>query len=296
MTNFLSNLIYASDEIKRRAKEMIHIGPIENRLRFIEVVNGALYRSRQPTTKDLQHLVRIYGIKSLIVVRKSVMKHEARFAKEMKLGLLHLKLRHALPSQEMVDDFLSFVQDKNNQPILLHCRQGKDRTGLFAALYRIHIQSWPPQDAWQEMWRLGHAAFVGGRSGFSRWMEKRYDVKFHYGARMLIPNFFNIRFAMQGIWTGIHAETQVLWLTICAIAMIAFAIFMGVTKTEAAILMGMFTTTVASEMFNAGIERLADVVKPDYDEAIGKIKDLASGAVLLLAAVTFSIWVLFVFL
>ena len=293
--NFMSDIGYALDEIKRRTKEMIHSGPVEDRLRFAEVENGALYRSRQPTTEDLQHLVRIYGIKSLVVVRKSVMKHEAEFAKKMGLDLLHIELRHALPSQEVIDDFLSFVQDKNNQPILLHCRRGKDRTGLFVALYRIHTQGWAPQDAWREMWRLGHAAFMGGHSSFSQWMEQRYDVKFDYGARMLIPNFLNIRFAIQGIWTGIHAEAQVLWLTIGAVAMIAFAIFMGVTKTEAAILMGMYAITVASEMFNTAIEGLSDMVQTDYSETIRKVKDLSSGAVLLIAAVTLGTWVLFVF-
>ena len=40
---------------------------------------------------------------------------------------------------------------------------------------------------------------------------------------------------------------------------------------------------LAAEAFNSAIEALADAVSPDYNEAIKRTKDLAAGAVLLLA-------------
>ena len=40
---------------------------------------------------------------------------------------------------------------------------------------------------------------------------------------------------------------------------------------------------LAAEALNSSIEALADVVSPGYNEAIKRVKDLAAGAVLLLA-------------
>ena len=40
---------------------------------------------------------------------------------------------------------------------------------------------------------------------------------------------------------------------------------------------------LAAEAVNSAIEALADVVSPDYNEGIKRTKDLAAGAVLLLA-------------
>lgn len=40
---------------------------------------------------------------------------------------------------------------------------------------------------------------------------------------------------------------------------------------------------LAAEAVNSSIEALADLVSPDYNEAIKRTKDLAAGAVLILA-------------
>lgn len=40
---------------------------------------------------------------------------------------------------------------------------------------------------------------------------------------------------------------------------------------------------LAAEAFNSSVEALADAVSPEYNEAVGRAKDLAAGAVLILA-------------
>lgn len=42
-------------------------------------------------------------------------------------------------------------------------------------------------------------------------------------------------------------------------------------------------SVLAAEAVNSAIEALADVISPDYNEAIGRAKDMAAGAVLMLA-------------
>ena len=47
---------------------------------------------------------------------------------------------------------LNLLQSAQQQgPVLLHCKHGRDRTGLFAAMYRTVIQGWSREDALREM-------------------------------------------------------------------------------------------------------------------------------------------------
>lgn len=112
---------------------------------------------------------------------------------------------------------------------------------------------------------------------------------------MLIPNFLNIRFAIQGIITGMRTEAHIFWLAVSAVVMFAIAVYFGITKMEAVILILFFVLTIAFEAVNTSIEGISDMVQPVYDKRIRKIKDIASGTVLLIGITAFGIWVLFVF-
>jgi hypothetical protein len=72
------------------------------------------------------------------------------------------------PPQEAVDRFLSIVTDPDRQPVFFHCRFGKDRTGTFAALYRIRIQGWEPEKAVQEMKHFGFRSIYRDLINFVR--------------------------------------------------------------------------------------------------------------------------------
>lgn len=55
------------------------------------------------------------------------------------------------PTDAQVDRILKALQDPANLPIFLHCHHGEDRTGLLIGLYRVRVQGWPPEKAYQEM-------------------------------------------------------------------------------------------------------------------------------------------------
>ena len=44
---------------------------------------------------------------------------------------------------------------EQNGPVLMHCKHGSDRTGLFSAMYRTVIQGWSKEDALKEMTEAG---------------------------------------------------------------------------------------------------------------------------------------------
>jgi len=110
---------------------------------------------------------------------------------------------------------------------------------------------------------------------------------------MQFPKIFHVRFAIQGIWTGIREETQVFWGFLCAFTMMGVALWREITQVEFAILLVLFGVVISLEMKNAAIERLCNKIEPKKDPDIKKIKDLASGAVLLISLVTLATWSLF---
>jgi protein tyrosine/serine phosphatase len=59
------------------------------------------------------------------------------------------------PTADQLQRFLDLMRDKSRHPVLIHCRVGQQRTGMFCALYRVHIQGVDADEALQEMDALG---------------------------------------------------------------------------------------------------------------------------------------------
>jgi protein tyrosine/serine phosphatase len=56
---------------------------------------------------------------------------------------------------------LSAITDPANQPVFLHCAQGRDRTGVVVAIYRMEINDWSNAEAEAEMQTFGfHDAWI----------------------------------------------------------------------------------------------------------------------------------------
>jgi protein tyrosine phosphatase (PTP) superfamily phosphohydrolase (DUF442 family) len=64
---------------------------------------------------------------------------------------LHIPIRTWNLDEEHVVEFLKLASDPANQPMLVHCKHGADRTGTMVAAYRIVVQGWSKEDALAEM-------------------------------------------------------------------------------------------------------------------------------------------------
>ena len=90
-------------------------------------------------------------------------------------------------------------------------------------------------------------------------------------------------YAFQGIAKRLKKEHNA-WIHCAAIVLVTLAGFhFGITPTEWCIVTLCFGMVLAAEGFNTAIERLVDLVSPDYHPIAGDVKDIAAGAVLICA-------------
>jgi diacylglycerol kinase (ATP) len=91
-------------------------------------------------------------------------------------------------------------------------------------------------------------------------------------------------FAIKGIVT-IYREGQINIRihTLIAIVTICLSVFFSIACIEWIIVILCIGTVIAAEMLNTAIEKLVDLVAPEWSEAAGKIKDIAAGAVLVVS-------------
>jgi protein tyrosine/serine phosphatase len=126
-------------------------------------VSPELYRSRQPSADALKNILAqhpfmegaqpIRTIVELLATRDvdgDVLRDSSAVHHEW------LKFSPFSPKDQDVLTFLRIVTDKASQPVLVHCAQGSDRTGMMVAIYRIVVQGWSKEDALNEMVKGGY--------------------------------------------------------------------------------------------------------------------------------------------
>lgn len=126
--------------------------PIEHSaLPNLHQISPVLYRSAQPLDGAQQALAEL-GIKTVVSLRWSADKAEL---------LPDAKRIHAPIESWDVDHHevmraLRVLIDPDNQPVLVHCRHGADRTGTVVAAYRMLVEDWSAEAAIAEMREGGY--------------------------------------------------------------------------------------------------------------------------------------------
>ncbi len=76
-----------------------------------------------------------------------------------------------------------------------------------------------------------------------------------------------------------------MWIhMVAAVCVIVAGFVFNITQMEWIAIILCIGLVMAAEGFNTAIEKIADYISPDWMDAIGKIKDIAAGAVLICAA------------
>ena len=131
------------------------------RLNLSCVEEGALYRSGQPSARQLGAIVSKHDVRTLVNLRgtdalgkdkRAV--DEVEFAKSHGLRYVNIPYSNS-GAQAQIAEFLTVVADPANRPVLVHCAEGIERTGVMVAAYRMKVQGWPLAKALAEMKQFG---------------------------------------------------------------------------------------------------------------------------------------------
>ena len=106
--------------------------------RFTTVTEGRFYQSAEMPPEKLLEVVQKFKIGAVIDLRKPAEKIEAERIALAQIGVRHFHLPTGqVPPDEVVEKYLTILDEPTNWPVLVHCRHGEGRSMLFAALYRI---------------------------------------------------------------------------------------------------------------------------------------------------------------
>ena len=90
------------------------------------------------------------------------------------------------------------------------------------------------------------------------------------------------RFAFRGLAAAASQESSVRLLLALGVVAISAAVLLRVSTTELFIVVVISLVVLATELMNSAIETLADAVHPDYNEIVGRAKDISAAAVLVM--------------
>jgi len=128
------------------------------------VVENGITRGGHPDVTDLHNFKTII---SLEAISKST---ESERKKAEQLGIKYVSSPmdvHQMPEDTQVQYIINLMKDPSNKPLLIHCFHGEDRTGLIVGLYRVYVDHWTPEAAYQEMLKMGfHKKFTDLRDYF----------------------------------------------------------------------------------------------------------------------------------
>ncbi|MES2559532.1 MAG: diacylglycerol kinase family protein [Bacteroidota bacterium] len=90
-------------------------------------------------------------------------------------------------------------------------------------------------------------------------------------------------YAIKGITAAVRMEQNMQIHLIAVIVVTLAGVWLEVSVAEWMVLVLCFGMVIGGELMNSAIEKLVDLVSPEYHAKAGMIKDMAAGAVLVLA-------------
>lgn len=151
-------------------------------------VEGDLYRGGRPSEEDVVAL-REMGIKTILDLEGGVfapetepVRRERAWAEAAGVDFVHVPLSPLTsPRPGRVEEAVAVMADPARRPVFVHCRAGVDRTGFVVAAYRVTIEGWAAERAYDEMVRAGfHRILFWWAAAFMRYAAEAGDTRLAY--------------------------------------------------------------------------------------------------------------------
>ncbi|MEO6435218.1 MAG: sulfur transferase domain-containing protein [Tepidisphaeraceae bacterium] len=117
-------------------------------------VDEQLSRGAQPTEAGIETL-KIQGVRTVLNLRDDANPAEQFWVESRGLHYVRIPCNAAVVEPLKIRAFLEVLATAPG-PIFVHCRRGRDRTGLDIAIYRIMVQGWDREAAIRELYEHGY--------------------------------------------------------------------------------------------------------------------------------------------
>jgi len=121
-----------------------------------------LYRGAQPSSAGYAELKK-FGITTVVDFRdeKDEIAKERTAVEALGMKYISIPCRGSdIPNNGQVSSFLQLVSSDSKQKIFVHCKEGRDRTGVMVAAYRMAYENWTVDKAVQEMYAYHYHHFL----------------------------------------------------------------------------------------------------------------------------------------
>jgi protein tyrosine/serine phosphatase len=109
------------------------------------------YRGGQPKEKEYKSLQDL-GINTIVDLRNDPEEYEKPSAEALGMKYINIPMDDAeYPSDATIAKFLEVINDPANGNMFVHCKGGKHRAGVTAAVYRMTKYGWDYDRAFTEM-------------------------------------------------------------------------------------------------------------------------------------------------
>lgn len=115
-------------------------------------INTTYYRGEQPEGRDYADLAAL-GVRAVIDLQGDGINHdEAERVQAAGMRFYRIPMTTRVPpTPDQLALFRRIVNDPSQQPVYVHCKGGKHRTGVMTAVYRMENDGWTADQAFREM-------------------------------------------------------------------------------------------------------------------------------------------------
>lgn len=98
--------------------------------------------------------------------------------------------------------------------------------------------------------------------------------------------------AFRGVFLMIKTERNFQIECLALLINLFLIFYLHLSSVDTALILIVSFGVLSAEIFNTAIERICDIIEPEFDRRIGFIKDISAGAVILMAAVSVIVGIL----
>lgn len=168
---------------------IVHLAARHN---FHSVSDGRVYRAAQMSGDMLARTIREQGIKTVVNLRgdnTGADWYQKEIFTARQLGVRHIDFELSASrevSDEQMERILATI-DHAAKPVLIHCKNGADRTGLVGALYLYGLERESADDAGRQLaFFWGHVPFLFWRDTVA--MDRSYWRYVSHHTRKAYPD------------------------------------------------------------------------------------------------------------